>query len=461
MHASASSTCSLARQAAAAQRRSSGPRARSNGRRASSPASRAASRSARGVRQRRQVDHRQGRRPRPAAIDLHRLAAPSTAEARAQRLVPAHDLAEGRRRAPRRPARPASAQRHRHVVGRAARLEAGRGTRAAAARTRAAAAPSPRHRARAAARPAPRSRAARRSIHRPASSATVGASNSARSGSSTPNGARTRDTTCVASSEWPPSSKKLVLAPRPAPTPSTSAQIPASSSSVGVRGATYAPRLRQRAAPAPAAPCGPPCRWRSAAARPATTNADGTMYSGSAAPQVARAAPSATPAASAATTYATRPRSPGASSRASTAASRTAGCAAQRRLDLAQLDAEAAHLHLVVEPAQELERGRPAAQRARSPVRYSRRPGARRTDRARSARAVSSGGPGSRAPPRAAHAAARRGTPTGTGSSSPVRAACSRDVGDRPADRRQRRPARGSPAQRRPHHVGLRSGRRG
>ena len=43
--------------------------------------------------------------------------------------------------------------------------------------------------------------------------------------------------------------------------------------------------------------------------------------------------------------------------------------AGERRLDLAQLDAEAAHLDLVVDAAQELERRRPASQRARSPVR--------------------------------------------------------------------------------------------
>ena len=47
--------------------------------------------------------------------------------------------------------------------------------------------------------------------------------------------------------------------------------------------------------------------------------------------------------------------SPGASPRATTTASRTAGCCGQHRLDLAQLDPEAADLDLVVEPAEELE----------------------------------------------------------------------------------------------------------
>ena len=49
-------------------------------------------------------------------------------------------------------------------------------------------------------------------------------------------------------------------------------------------------------------------------------------------------------------------RPPAAPSRATTTASRTAGLGGQRRLDLAQLDAEAADLHLVVDAAQELDR---------------------------------------------------------------------------------------------------------
>ena len=87
------------------------------------------------------------------------------------------------------------------------------------------------------------SSARRISSTRPASSATVGPSNSARSGSSTPNTARMRETTRVASSECPPSSKKLSSTPTRS-SRSTSAQIPASTSSTGVRGATY--RVRRR-----------------------------------------------------------------------------------------------------------------------------------------------------------------------------------------------------------------------
>ena len=79
--------------------------------------------------------------------------------------------------------------------------------------------------------------APRISSTRPASSATVGPSNSARSGTSTPNTCRTRETTRVASSECPPSSKKLSVTPTRS-SRSTSAQISASTSSAGVRGAT-------------------------------------------------------------------------------------------------------------------------------------------------------------------------------------------------------------------------------
>ncbi|CAM3866743.1 hypothetical protein COSO111634_27480 [Corallococcus soli] len=47
----------------------------------------------------------------------------------------------------------------------------------------------------------------------PVSRATVDASKSVRSGSSTPKVERTRETSCVASSEWPPSAKKSSCSP--------------------------------------------------------------------------------------------------------------------------------------------------------------------------------------------------------------------------------------------------------
>ncbi len=69
--------------------------------------------------------------------------------------------------------------------------------------------------------------------------ATVGASNRLRSGTSTSIASRTRDMTCVASNECPPSSKKSSCTPTRS-SPSTSAQIPATSSSDGLRGASQA-----------------------------------------------------------------------------------------------------------------------------------------------------------------------------------------------------------------------------
>src|SRR6185369_11828248 len=52
----------------------------------------------------------------------------------------------------------------------------------------------------------------------------------------TANACRTRETTCIASSEWPPRAKKSPSAPT-GPPARTSSQIPASTSSAGVRGA--------------------------------------------------------------------------------------------------------------------------------------------------------------------------------------------------------------------------------
>src|SRR5207247_453680 len=81
-----------------------------------------------------------------------------------------------------------------------------------------------------------------------ASSARLAESNRSRSSSSTPSTLLTCETTWVARSEWPPRSKKLSSGPTCA-RPSTWAQIPASSSSVGLPGARPA-RRRHRAVPA-------------------------------------------------------------------------------------------------------------------------------------------------------------------------------------------------------------------
>src|SRR5581483_735674 len=67
------------------------------------------------------------------------------------------------------------------------------------------------------------------------SPATVGLSNTHLSGTSALNACLTRDTICVASNECPPSSKKFSSTPT-CSRPSTSPQIPASTSSAAVRG---------------------------------------------------------------------------------------------------------------------------------------------------------------------------------------------------------------------------------
>ena len=76
----------------------------------------------------------------------------------------------------------------------------------------------------------------------------------------------------------------------------------------------------------------------------------------------------------------------GASSRTTTTRPPRRGARRSTRLDLAQLDAEAAHLHLRRPGGPGTPARRPPVQRTRSPVRYIRAPGRRRTDRGRSAR---------------------------------------------------------------------------
>ena len=164
-----------------------------------------------------------------------------------------------------------------------------------------------------------------------------------------------RETTWVASSEWPPSSKKSSWTPTCVDAPAPRAQMPASSSSVGVRGATYACASSGRA------PSGAGSALRStlplgvSGSASSATNAEGTMYSRQ------------------------RRRQEGAQRRHVAASVRRRGDVGhqplvaghvladhhhglahrrvppQRRLDLAQLDAEAAHLHLVSARPEELQ----------------------------------------------------------------------------------------------------------
>jgi hypothetical protein len=112
-----------------------------------------------------------------------------------------------------------------------------------------------------------------------ASVSTVGASKTARSGTSTPSAERSREITWVASSEWPPRSKKLSPALTRS-TPSTSAQTRATSRSAGVRGATPSLPLCTAAEGAGRARRSTlPLGVRGSAS--SRTNVDGTIGSGS------------------------------------------------------------------------------------------------------------------------------------------------------------------------------------
>ena len=349
---------------------------------------RAASASRRPAGSAREVDHRQRRAARPGAITLH-----AARRRRAAKVVRSaswrrDDLGEARARGPATSSAPsqphgASGCCRRGLPGSSWSRNQSRcwakdsGSVAVA-----------RHAARAAARPA-RSGAAGARLDPPRRApATVGASNSARSGSSTPKAvAHPRDD--LGGQQRVAAQLEEVVVRRPparrrAPRPRCRPAAP--------RSACAAPRRLLAggagARPGRAAPCGPPCRWASAAARPGARRPTGTMYSGSRSPQEGaqlgrrRGAPAGRarrrpPAAC----RPARPRAP------ATTASRTAGWRGERGLDLAQLDAEAAHLDLVVERGPGTPASPSGRQRARSPVRYSRAPGlARRTDRGRSAR---------------------------------------------------------------------------
>ena len=106
-----------------------------------------------------------------------------------------------------------------------------------------------------------------------ASVATVGASNRLRIATSTSSAARMRPISRVASSEWPPSSKKLSSMPTSA-TPSVSANSAHSTASCGVRGS-------RRAALAATTGAGSARRsslpFGVSGSRSSMTNADGTM----------------------------------------------------------------------------------------------------------------------------------------------------------------------------------------
>ena len=222
---------------------------------------------------------------------------------------------------------------------------------------------------------------------------------------------RARDacvTTRVASSEWPPSAKKSLV------TPTSRVRAPRAPDAASTRSTARARRhrrvVRARATPARVARGDRPSRSATAATRRAATSADGTMISGSA----RRSARSA------ATSGVAVPRARRNSRRAARRAPvlvqhrQRAAHAVDRRdelLDLAELDAEAAQLHLEVEPAEVLDRavGAPARQVARAiHPRVARLVRPARTGRARTARPSAPAGCGSRAPPARRRCTARR-----------------------------------------------------
>ncbi len=110
-----------------------------------------------------------------------------------------------------------------------------------------------------------------------ASAPSVGVAKNSRRESSAPRAERMRETTWVASSEWPPRSKKLSSAPTRG-TPSNRAQMSASSVSVGVRGA--APLAPEDGAPGAGSALRSTLPFAVSGRAGSTTSAEGTMYSG-------------------------------------------------------------------------------------------------------------------------------------------------------------------------------------
>ena len=91
--------------------------------------------------------------------------------------------------------------------------------------------------------------------------ATVGAAKSSRRGSSTWNVPRMRERACVASREWPPSSKKLSWAPTFSRYQHLLPDLQPAICSAGRARRLEGLLRRDRAVRRRQAPCGPPCRW--------------------------------------------------------------------------------------------------------------------------------------------------------------------------------------------------------
>ena len=270
-----SSTCSRSprRQSTA---RNSGPRARSKGRCASASraAASAASRSASGSADRSTTGSEKPRRRHGSPA---RARPPSLREDRAQHLVPAHHLAQ-------RPLQHATSTARREPAARSACCTAtSPGSSWSMNQSRCWANDSGRSPARGHRHDRRRRHSARRRAAPPRSARPAPPRSAPRTARAGPAPPRTRsrncEITCVASSEWPPRSKKLSSTPTRS-TPRTSLQIPASISSTGVRGATYPPPPPRPADSGAGSAARSTLPLAVSGSASSTTNADGTMYSG-------------------------------------------------------------------------------------------------------------------------------------------------------------------------------------
>ena len=286
------------------------------------------------------------------------------------------------------------------------------------------------------------SSARRISSTRPASSATVGPSKSARSGSSTPNTCADPRDHARGQQRVPAQLEEALLHPHPLQ-PQHLRPDPRQHL-LRRRPRRHVPRPPPARTPAPAAPCGPACRSASAAAPPArrTPPAPCTpagcrrRCSRSSRPPPPLAAPRTPPAAC----RPARPRAP------PPRASRTSGCSAtaRPRSPPARCGSRGPS---PARPARPRNSSSPSAShRTRSPVRYSRAPGSRRTGRGRTAPPSAPAGPGSRAPPPSPPTYSSPGTPDRRRLQAPRPARRRRVFAIGAADAGSTRPLRGSPA---------------
>jgi hypothetical protein len=195
--------------------------------------------------------------------------------------------------------------------------------------------------------------------------------NTSRMEISTPNVTWIWASTRMATSECPPRSKKLSCAPTRS-TRSTCAQISASTSSTGVRGATYVSSAPAYSGAGSARRATFPLGVSGSAS--STTTADGTMYSGRRPFRCVLSSAGVAPAGSAATTYATSRRSPGTSSRTTTTAARTSGWS-DRTASTSPGSIRKPRTLTCSSVRPRYSTSPFGSHRARSPVRYSRPPG--------------------------------------------------------------------------------------